>query len=372
MNGRIRKRSSYSWELTVDLPRRPDGTRKRNYETVKGTKAEAQRRLRYLVAQAEGGFPVNTSKTTLESYFDQWLEKHAQRVRELTIYGYRNNIRRYVIPTLGSTRLIHLEPVAIESLYASLLGIGLSPETVRQTHRILKKALKDAVRLNMLIRNPVDLVEPPSSRRKEILTLDSEQLRRLLSHVQESSYGPVIHLAAHTGMRRGELVGLKWSDIDFDNAMISVNREIIFVPGLGHIVTAPKSDKSRRSIDITRNVVDELRRHKAAQNEHRLRIGVAWIGEDWVFTRLNGQHQAPNSVSRGFKSIREKLELPPVRLHDLRHTHASLMLKSGVHLKVVQERLGHSTIGITADTYSHVAPGLQRAAAEIFEKALSS
>ena len=172
-------------------------------------------------------------------------------------------------------------------------------------------------------------------------------------------------------MRRGEVAGLQWSDIDFDKAVISVKREIVFVPGKGHLVTPPKSAKSRRAIDITASDVVSLQRHSAVQAEQRLRAGPAWKDENWVFTRPDGDHIIPNDLSKAFRALCDRLGLPPVRLHDLRHPHASIMLLAGVHLKVVQERLGHASVGITGDTYSHVAPGLQKAAALSFEAELT-
>jgi integrase len=181
-----------------------------------------------------------------------------------------------------------------------------------------------------------------------------------------------IYIAAFTGMRRGELAGLKWQDVDFENGIISVRREVIFVPGQGHLVTPPKSAKSRRAIDVTPNVITRLRQHRAIQSEERLRLGPVWVDEDWVLTKEDGTHISPNTFSRAFRAIRIECGLPPVRLHDLRHTHASLLLKAGVHLKVVQERLGHSNIAITADTYSHVSAGIQKAAAHDFEKLLDA
>ena len=172
-------------------------------------------------------------------------------------------------------------------------------------------------------------------------------------------------------MRRGELVGLQWRDIDFENGIISIRREVVFVPGTGYIISQPKSAKSRRAIDITTPVIEVLQRHRAAQAEHRLRLGGAFKNEGWVFCKDDGNHLSPTTLTRAFAEIRNELGLPPVRLHDLRHTHASLLLQAGVHLKVVQERLGHSTIAVTADTYSHVTAGLQRAAAEAFEQTLN-
>ena len=371
MNGTIRRRGSRSWEIRFDLPRGADGKRRRQGVNVKGTKAEAQHRLRELVTRAEAGVPLATSRTTVSAFLEQWLDSHASRIRERTLYGYRNVLRGYVIPALGDVRLTQLRAASIEALYSSLLKRGLAPRTVLQTHRILKKALKQAVRLGLSSHNPADLVDPPSFEPKEMVTLSGGQLAELLHAVIDTPYGAPIYLAAHTGMRRGELVGLQWPDIGFENAVISIKREVVFVPGSGYLVTPPKSAKSRRAIDITSKVVAELRGHRVAQAEHRLRLGPAWKDGDWVFTQPNGAHLNPNDLTRTFKAVRESLDLPPVRFHDLRHTHASLMLLAGVNLKVVQERLGHASIGITGDTYSHVAPGLQKLAARSFEQALT-
>ncbi len=283
------------------------------------------------------------------------------------MYGYRNVLKRYVIPNLGLTRLVRLQLIEIERLYASLQQQGLSPRTVTQLHRILKKALKQAVRWNLIGRSPAEMVDPPAFQRREMPALNVDQLLTLLESVAAPPFGVPIYVAAYTGMRRGELVGLKWSDIDFENQVISIRREIVFVPGKGYLVTPPKSAKGQRAIDITSDVVSALQRYRSVQAQQQLLAGPVWNDGGWVFTRADGNHVNPNAVSKAFMAIRTELGLPPVRLHDLRHTHASLLLQAGTHLKVVQERLGHSTIAITADTYSHVSPGLQKAAAKAFE-----
>ena len=165
-------------------------------------------------------------------------------------------------------------------------------------------------------------------------------------------------------------VGFKWKDVDLDNMLISVRRKIIFVPGEGHLITHPKSQSSRRTVDISEVIASVMRRHRSKQTQHRIYWGSVWKDEGWVFTNPGGGHVNPNALSRVFKMLREELGLPPVRFHDLRHTHASILLRQGTHLKVVQERLGHSTIAITGDIYSHVVPGLQKAAARSFEDAM--
>ncbi len=366
MKGTVRRRSKNSWEIRFDLPLGIDGKRRRQHLNVKGTKANAERRLRDLITQAEGGVPLDTSKQTVGAFLERWADTRASRVRQLTMYRYRNVLRLYVVPSLGDVRLTRLRPTEIESLYSSLTTRGISARTIVQLHRILKRAFRQAVRWNLIPRNPLDFVDPPVYERKESPTLDAEQLNVLLERTAEIRNGAAIYLGAVTGMRRGELAGVQWVDIDFDGPMVSVRRELVFVPGTGYLVTPPKSSKSRRAIDVTEYDVAVLRKHRALQIEERLKAGSAWRDEGWVFAKLDGNHINPNDLTKTFKSLREELGLPTVRLHDLRHTHATLLLQAGVHLKVVQERLGHSTIAITADTYSHVTAGMQKAAARQF------
>jgi integrase len=371
MKGSIRRRSKDSWELTIDLGRGADGKRLRKFVNVKGKKSEADAKLRELLSSLDQGLPLGTGKTILSDFLEKWMEVHSSRVRERTIYGYRNVLRRYVVPCLGSKQLTLLRPSDLDGLYTQMLQRGLSPRTVLQTHRIVKKALKQAVRWNLIARNPVDLVDPPKYKRKEMPVLDVAQLSKLLNRASASQFGPPLYLASVTGMRRGEIVGLQWQDIDFQHMLISVNREIVFVPKQGHLVTPPKSAESRRTIDITHADVTKLIRHRAHQSELKLKAGTAWQDANWVFTNEFGSHIKPNALSRAVQKFRTELGLPAVRLHDLRHTHSTLLLEAGVPLKVVQERLGHSSIAITADIYAHVTPGMQKAAAEAFQAILS-
>ena len=338
---------------------------------MQGKKADADRRLRKLLGDLDVGLSVETSRATLGVFLERWLEAHASQVRDRTIYGYKNILRRYIVAKLGSTPLNRFQPSQVEQVYAEMMGGGLSPRTVVQTHRILKRALKQAVRWNLINRNPLDLVDPPTFEPRETETLSPEQLNNLLAMGFSTPYGAPIFLAAHTGLRRGEVAGLQWTDVDDANLVISVRREITFVPGKGHLVTAPKSAKGRRAVDLTPSTVDVLKRHRVAQAEHRLKMGPMWKAEGWVFTRDDGSHMNPTRLTAAFASLRDRLGYSRVRLHDLRHTHATMLLQSGVHLKVVQERLGHSTIAITADTYSHVTPGLQKEAALAFEAAMN-
>jgi integrase len=373
MRGTIRKlknRKTTTWEVRVDVPKCGDGNRRRMSVSIKGPKMEADRKLRELITAFEEGAVLDSSKATVDSFLSYWLDTHSARVRSRTIYGYRNILARYVSAELGNTRLAKLQSQQLQNLFDKQINKGLSPTTVSQTYRVLNQAIKDAVRWHYITRNPLENIRPPKPRRTEMVALTADQLTTLLEATKDTEFGMVIFLAAYTGMRRSELVGLRWNDIDFDNNVISIQRVIIRVSGEGYKIEQPKSDKSRRRIEISENVVITLRQHHVTQLERRMRLGSIWQDGGWVFAQEDGRHLNPDDISRTFKKLRSDLGLPTARFHDLRHTHASLMLAAGEHLKVVQERLGHSTISITADIYSHVAPGMQRDAAKRFAATL--
>ena len=244
---------------------------------------------------------------------------------------------------------------------------GLSARTVHQTHRILKAAFKYAVRTGRLVRNPAELVDPPAVRRKEMATLTLDEARKLTAHLSGGdSYEIAICMALSTGLRRGELVGLKWGDINFAHKYLSLQRSVVRVPGEGFVVSEPKSHASRRPVELGEPDLKVLSGHRARQAEARLKVGLTWGNEDWVFTRQFGEHLNPDVLSDRFPRILENLGLPRVRFHDLRHTHATLMMEADINRDVVKERLGHSSIAITSDTYTHVSSSLQRSGVEAF------
>jgi integrase len=282
-------------------------------------------------------------------------------LRPLTFESYELNVAR-VVPPIGSVRLQQLTPAMLNRLYGEL-GEGLSPRSVRYVHTVLRHALADAVKWNRLVRNPADAAEPPSGKAAKappMKTWSAAELRAFLAHVADDRLYAGFHLAATTGLRRGELLGLRWRDVDLGTGRLAVVQTLVGKRQLSQ----PKTDRSRRSVALDPATVTALREHRKRQLEERLAWGPAFEDEhDLVFCREDGSPIWPRSFSRAFERHAKDAGLAAIRLHDLRHSHATLALQAGVHPKVVSERLGHSGVGITLDTYSHAIPAMQEDAA---------
>lgn len=372
MNGSIRKRGD-AWELTIDLGRHANGKRNRKFVTVKGSKAEAQRQLREFLSNLDKGTPINTSKTTVIEYLDVWMRDYAEtNCSARTVEGYRGIIRRYLIPNLGQIRLTKLTPRNIQGLYSDMLGKGLSARTVLHTHRLLSEALKHAVKWGMVARNICESVDPPRPKRKEMRSLDTTDVQTLLEATSQTPYGSIYFLALYTGLRRAEVLGLRWCDLDLKNGTLSVNQTVVRILGKGLTIGEPKTAYSRRLVSLSPSasaLLGGLRNKRAGQLQE---AGLNWDEMTLVFCNSDGGPISPDTVTHAFSKIIKRLGLPYIRFHDLRHTHATLMLKQGIHPKIVSERLGHSSINITLDTYSHVLPGMQETAALAFEEAVGT
>ena len=287
-------------------------------------------------------------------------------------------VTQHLIPALGAYSLTKLKPLHIQEYYARAMQTGrldgkeggLSPQTVLHHHRILKEALSQAVRWQIIAHNPADAVEPPRVGRKEMKVLTPGQIDRLLEAARGSRLYIAIVLAVATGMRRGEILGLRWQDVDLSAGTVSVCRTLEITKGRVAF-KEPKSTKSRRVISLPAFAVDALRRHKVEQAEHRLRAGPAYEDQGLVCATERGTPMIHN-FERDYLALLDKANLPRVRFHDLRHSHATLLLVQNVHPKIVSERLGHSAIGVTLDVYSHVLPAMQQEAAAKLDTLLQS
>jgi len=360
MKGNIRKRGK-GWQLTIWAGQKPDGKPTRHYETVRGSKADAQRRLREILTNIDKGSYAPPNKYVVKYILYQWLEGYCRTNCSMrTCEGYESVARLHLVPRLGHIQLKDLQPRTIQSCYGTLCE-RLSNRTVMHVHRVLSQSLKWAVRQNYIGRNPAELVDPPSPRGRVLCTLSAFEVGILLDSAQDSYYYPVIYTAVSTGLRRNELLGLRWRDIDLDLLSISVSQTLY--KGRGRIeFKEPKTEYSRRQVSMTPKLALFLREYKAERESLHWHLGVPLTLDDLVFANCDGQPIDPSTLTHNFGRIVKRAGLS-ARFHDLRHTYASLMLAAGVHPKIVSEALGHSTVAITLDIYSHVTPGLQAAAA---------
>ena len=373
MRGNIRQRSKASWELHYDLPSDDTGRRHQRTETVRGTRRDAERVLRERLTALENGGYIPKDKETLGQFLQRWMETYAATNTTIrTQHGYQGYINRYIVSTIGAISLQSLTARHIQGLYAGMLERGLSATTVVQLHRILRESLSHAVRWGILTRNMADAVTTPRIQRKEIEMWDADTINQFLQSAKGSRFRDLYHLAVLTGMRRSELCGLKWENVDLIRGRLSVVATLHRITGKGLIEGQPKTARSRRSIALAPDAVSLLHSTRGRQMEEQLDAGDLWQNLGYVFTQADGTPVAPDMVTYDFCAIVRKNKLPHLTFHGLRHAHATLMLTAGVHLKIVSERLGHSNIAVTADTYSHVLPGLQEAAALVVEERLSS
>jgi integrase len=380
MRGHIRKRSKNSYTIVLDVGKDPaTGRRKQQWLSVRGTKKDAERKLAELANQLDTGGFVKPTRLTIADFLSQWLRDYAQTsVRARTFLRYQQIVERHLIPHMGRIPLTELRPQHIQAMYAQSLAArldgkpgGLSPRTLLQHHRVLSEALSHAVQWGLASRNVAKAVDAPRYDRTEIATMDADDVHRLLSEAHGTMYYSLIHLAVFTGLRRGELLGLRWKDVDLDLADLSVSQVLHRLPGKRTVFAEPKTQKARRVVALSPTAILTLRAHRERQEADRESVGRIPAADDLVFSQPDGSPILPDTVTHAFYRIAEKAGLKGFTFHDLRHTHASLMLSQGIHPKVVQERLGHATISTTLDIYSHVAPHIQTQAALQFEEALS-
>jgi integrase len=379
--GNISQRSPGTWSIRVEIPTDPaTGKRRQKRETFRGSKKGAETKLTALLKEVDTGDYVNPDKLPLGAFLRQWLDIYvSSNCRASTFERYKGVIEGHLIPDLGNVLLSDLKPAHLQRHYAKALKEGrktsvtvkgLSAWTVRKHHVILREALSHAVKWGLVTRNVALAVDAPKPSRPEALSLDSDAVHRILSEAQ-GIWRPIFHLALYTGMRRGEVLGLRWKDVDLNLAVLYVTQAMARLDNGSIIFQEPKTTKSRRSVALSPAAAISLRSHMEHQKTDFMMVQRPFTPDTLVFERADGTTPDPDSVTHAFSRYAKRIGVSGVHFHSLRHTHASLMLKAGVHPKVVSERLGHSSVSFTLDVYSHVVPGIQEAAALRFDETLN-
>ena len=349
----------------------PDGPKRR---TLYGkTRKEAADKLAKALADRSGGIVVDDKNMSVGQYLDAWLAGCVRgTIRGSTFSRDAYLVANHAKPTIGRVKLKNLNALHLQGLYRERLDSGLSGSTVQKIHHVLHKALAQAVRWDLIPRNPADAVKAPTPTPKEMRPLSAVEARRLLGAARGDRLEALYVLAVHTGMRSGELLGLKWADVDLESGTIRVRRTLTRTEdGKRLTLGEPKTKKSRRTVRLTPRAAEALGGHRARQAEEKLRAGGLYGDRGLVFAGETGGIVNPSNLrNRSFRPLLGRAGLPRITFHDLRHTCASLLFQRNVHPKFVQELLGHASIAITLDTYSHMLPGMGGEAADAIGEVL--
>ena len=377
MKGHIRERSPGHWAVVIDVRDSASGRRRRKWHSFAGTKRQAQIECARLISALQGGTYLEPAKITVAAHMERWLEHVRSQVSPKTFERYCGVVRGNILPALGGILLTKLQPARISETYAKALSNGrrdgkggLSPASVLYMHRLLKEALAVAVsEWRLLSWNPADSIKTPKVKRKTLRALDTTETAALLEAAHEYRLFIPILLAVTCGLRRGEICALRWRNVG-----LSGPAELAIVGSTEQTKAGIREKETKsgraRTVALTTLAIEELCRHKARQAQELLRLGIRQSDEMYVVAQADGRPLKPNSLTHEFARFIAGTALPKVRFHDLRHSHATHMLASGVHPKIAQERLGHATVAITLDLYSHVLPGMQADAASRVDEAL--
>ncbi len=372
MSGQIVDRGKRNFVVRIFLGR--DGGKRRYLnKPVHGSRKDAEKTLTAMLRERDLGTLVEPVRMTVNEYLDQWLEGAAKtRVRQRTYEGYKDLADRYLRPDLGPRQLSKLTPLEIQAVYSKMLERKLSPRTVRHAHGVLRTSLSQAVKWRMIALNPATAVDLPQVKKKEMSALSPKQATKFLQHAKDDRLFAMFAVALTAGMRPGEYMGLRWSETDLEKGLIVVQRTLVPEKKGGWHIGEPKTDRGRRTIPLPASVTRLLIEHKRRQAAERLKAGKHYTDNSLVFCTPTGEPlNLRNIVNRHFKPILVAAKIPTtLRLYDLRHSCATLLLAEGEHPKVVSERLGHASITLTLDTYSHVLPTMQQKAAERLEASL--
>ncbi len=373
MRGSVQKytgKRGTSWYAVVDLPPDPATGKRRQKRVSAKTRRECETLIAELLAATNSGSSVAKDKATVAEFVDRWLEATEANVKPATARRYSDLMRLHVLPVIGGIQMQRLSALHIQELHARWREKGLSPTSCYHAHYILHRALSQAVRWRMLATNPCKLVDAPRRSTPETKTWDLAQVSAVLTAAASDDLEALWRLALLAGMRRGELLGLQWDDVDFERGTLAVRRTLSRGKGGSWELGTPKTTSGRRSIALPPSVVESLKRHRVQQLERRLALGPVWQDHGFVFTNAIGGPLHVNSLVARFGKLVAAAGVPRIRFHDLRHTSATLLLAQGVHPKIVQERLGHANIAMTLDRYSHVTMDMQRDAADALDATL--
>jgi len=367
----ITKRISKSGKVSyrVKVHQGYDGDKRREITKTCATKKEALAEEAKIKTQLEQGSWVEPNRLTFGQYLEEWLEKSARvKLKRQTLELYRNIVRIYIVPTLGTTPLVRLTPLAIEGLYTHLTESDRAAQTIKNVHTVIRGALKQAVRWRYLNHSPALDVDPPRvDNDKKIRSLDPDQAQALLQACTSDRWGLVLTFALISGARPGEYLALTWEDLNWKDGTVRIEKNLVRPKGGGWFLDTPKTKKSCRTVHLTPELLQLLRQHQADQQHARQVLGAQWkVQENFIFTNeRGGPIDQKHLQKRSFRRVLAAAGLPlDFRVYDLRHTCATLLLLAGEPAKVVAERLGHASVTTTLDVYSHVLPHLQQRATE--------
>ena len=371
-SGSIRKRKTekgHCWQITVELPKTSDGKRVRRYKTVEGTKKDAEKALRLFVEELERGYHMPEAKITISEWIDIWMQTYVEpNVSVTTSSRYKGMIKRYIKPLLGHLQVQELRTLAVQTWANDLKispssGKPMSAATIKHTYHVLKSSMDKAVLAGIIPRSPCTGIMLPKGQKKEAVVYDEAQIKQLLAAAKGTDMELVIDMELCLGLRRGELLGLEWGDIDWNKNQVKIIRNRVIVNGKS-VVKEPKTASGFRTLDVPVPLMQKLRKRKLECAANRMRLGRAYTDTEYIIVREDGKPIYPEYLSQMLTKLQDRCGLPRCRFHDLRHLCASIMLLQGINVKVAQERLGHKDITTTMNIYSHVLPSSAREAAD--------